>query len=143
MARHHYGKTLTVHRKGYSRKSYTNKLGVRVKKTRVPAETFRIKERGNPGKGPRLIHINKKDDMNKIAREMGYESATYVPDMHMDSFMRRLVNKYGEQSVRGKITAMINLRKHTVGRAKTKFELMLASLDKQYAGDGWTAASGS
>ncbi len=45
MARHHYGKTLTVHRKGYSRRSYTNKLGVRVKKTRVPAETlFRIKE---------------------------------------------------------------------------------------------------
>ncbi len=68
---HHYGKTLTVHRKGYLRKSYVNK------------------DRGNPGKGPRLIHINKKDDMNKIAREMGYESATFVPDMHMDSFIRR------------------------------------------------------
>jgi len=133
-----YGRPITVYKRGFTRKALTNKKETRVKGTRVRASTFREKDRGNTG--PKLIPITGKDDMNKIAREMGYASATNVPDMHIDSYIRKLVKRYGEQSVHGKVQAMVNLRKNENSPAKTKFEMMLASLGKQFGGNGWTAA---
>jgi len=135
-----YGRTITVHKRGFTRKAFTNKNGIRVKSAQVRGSTFREKDRGNPGKGPKLIPIAGKDDMNKIAREMGYASATNVPDMHIDSYVSNLVKRYGEQSVAGKLQAMINLRKNENSPAKKKFEMMHASLEKQFGGNGWTAA---
>jgi len=43
---------LLVHRKAYTRKSYTRKDGTRVKETRVPASSFKVKDRGEPGRTP-------------------------------------------------------------------------------------------
>ena len=34
--------------------------------------------------------------MNIIAQEMGYSHSTGVPEMHLDSFVQRLVKRYGE-----------------------------------------------
>ena len=56
--------------------------------------------------------------MNIVAREMGYASATNVPDMHIDSYVRKLVKRYGEKSVAGKLQAMINLRKNEIVRRR-------------------------
>ena len=44
---------LTIHKKGYQRKAYTRKDGVKVLGAYVPASTFRIKDRGKKGRTPK------------------------------------------------------------------------------------------
>ncbi|MDG6999043.1 MAG: hypothetical protein JRN15_08010 [Nitrososphaerota archaeon] len=129
--RRSYRRTILVRRRGY-----TNRFGRKVKPTK-----FREEDRGKPGHGSPIVTNLKKDSMNVVAREMGYSSATAVPEMHIDSYIRKLVNRYGERSTRGKIQLMINDRKGTRSEAKRKFEMMIASLDKQYEGNGWTPAA--
>ena len=115
-----YGRTITV-----NRGSYTNKFGTKVK-----AKRFREKDRGLPGRSGIKTHL-KKDSMNVVAREMGYASATNVPDMHIDAYVRRLVKRYGKVTAERKIQEMINLRTNTDGPAKKKFEMIHSSLEKQ------------
>lgn len=112
-----------------------------MKATFIPATSYTERDRGRPGRGPRLIPIRRKGDMNKIAKEMGYASATDVPEQHIDAYVRKLVKRYGERSIRGKIQAMITVRKRTPGPARRKFEMMIASLDNQYMGGGWRPAA--
>jgi hypothetical protein len=50
--------TITVRRKGYRRKAYTAKRGgkkVRVSAARVKPSTFKIRDRGKPGRGPKVV----------------------------------------------------------------------------------------
>ena len=83
--------------------------------------------------GRSAIRTNlKSGTMNNIAREMGYASSTAVPEMHIDSFVKRLVKRYGKAVTERKIQEMINLRAHEDGEAKRKFEMMKASFEKQY-----------
>ena len=49
---------LTVRRKGHTRKAFTAKRGgkkVRVGKARVKPSTFTIRDRGKPGRGPKVV----------------------------------------------------------------------------------------
>jgi hypothetical protein len=52
---------LTIHRKGHTRKAFTTKRGdktqkkVRVAKTQVKPSTFKTRDRGKPGRGPKVI----------------------------------------------------------------------------------------
>ena len=50
---------LTVRRKGHTRKAYTAKRGdskkVKVAKTRIKSSTFKISDRGKPGRGPKVV----------------------------------------------------------------------------------------
>ncbi len=49
---------LTVRRKGYTRKAYTAKRGgkkIRVAKARVKPSTFKVRDRGKPGRGPKVV----------------------------------------------------------------------------------------
>lgn len=46
---------LTVHKKGYTRKAYTRKGGIKVKATKVSPSTFSIKDRGATGRGTKII----------------------------------------------------------------------------------------
>lgn len=52
---------LTIRRKGHTRKAFTTKRGdkkrkkVRVAKTQVKASTFKTRDRGKPGRGPKVI----------------------------------------------------------------------------------------
>jgi stalled ribosome rescue protein Dom34 len=119
--RRSYGKTITVHRRGF-----TNKFGTKVK-----AKTFKEKDRGLPGHSGIKTNL-KSGTMNNIAREMGYASSTAVPEMHIDSFVKRLVKRYGKVTAERKIQEMINLRSHEEGEAKQKFEMMKASFERQY-----------
>ena len=51
-------KTLTVRRKGYKRNGYTatrNGKQVRVGPSKVRGSTFTIKDRGKPGRGPKIV----------------------------------------------------------------------------------------
>lgn len=44
---------LTVHRDPYKRKPYRRKSGVKVKGAKVKGSTFKIKDKGNPGRTPK------------------------------------------------------------------------------------------
>ena len=49
---------LTVRRKGHARKAYTARRGgkkIRVAKARVKPSTFRTRDRGKPGRGPKVV----------------------------------------------------------------------------------------
>ena len=50
---------LTVRRKGHTRKAFTAKRGgskkVKVAKTRIRSSTFKISDRGKPGRGPKVV----------------------------------------------------------------------------------------
>src|SRR5918999_1229094 len=52
---------LTIHRKGHARKALPKKRGskegkkVKVAKTRVKPSTFKIRDRGKPGRGPKVV----------------------------------------------------------------------------------------
>ena len=49
---------LIVHRKGYSRKSFTARRGgksVSVAASKVKPSTFRVRDRGKPGRGPKVV----------------------------------------------------------------------------------------
>jgi hypothetical protein len=49
---------LTVHRKGHARKAYTAKRGgktVKVGKSRVKPSTFKARDRGKKGRGPKVV----------------------------------------------------------------------------------------
>ena len=51
-------KPVTVRRKGYKRKAYTAKRGgkkVRVSAARIKPSTFKIRDRGKPGRGPKVV----------------------------------------------------------------------------------------
>jgi hypothetical protein len=51
-------KNITVRRKGYKRKGYTAKRGgkkVRVRAARVKPSTFKIRDRGKAGRGPKVV----------------------------------------------------------------------------------------
>src|SRR5919108_4754892 len=57
---HRYmAKKITVRRKGYRRRAYTAKRGggkkVKVAKARVKPSTFKISDRGKPGRGPKVV----------------------------------------------------------------------------------------
>jgi len=45
--------TITVKKKGHTRRAYLRKDGARVKATRVKASTFRTEDKGAPGKTPK------------------------------------------------------------------------------------------
>ncbi|MDQ3873801.1 MAG: hypothetical protein M3258_09360 [Thermoproteota archaeon] len=50
--------TINVRRKGYKRKSYTAKRGskkVKVSATRVKPSTFKTRDRGKAGRGPKVV----------------------------------------------------------------------------------------
>ena len=52
---------LTIHRRGHARKALPKKRGskegkkVKVAKTRVKPSTFKIRDRGKPGRGPKVV----------------------------------------------------------------------------------------
>ena len=45
--------TITVEKKGHTRRAYLRKDGVRVKSAKVKASTFRIEDKGAPGRTPK------------------------------------------------------------------------------------------
>lgn len=51
-------KSMIVHRKGYKRKAYTVSRGgkkMKINEARVKPSTFKIHDRGKPGRGPKVV----------------------------------------------------------------------------------------
>jgi hypothetical protein len=125
---------ITVHREGYERRAYTRGDGTRVAAAHVPPATFKIEDRGAPGRGKKVFEIEHRGEMTAIARGMGYEHPTDVPDRRLGELAERLHDEYGEKSARGMIQAQINFRMRTRGPAWEKFKKLKAEFEKRYKG---------
>lgn len=94
---------ITVHRRGYTRKE-----GTRVKGT-----TYRMKDRGKPGKGPKLFSVKK----GKLA-----PYHTNMPAKLRHQILKRKIKKYGALSVFRSLNAQVVFRKREKSRAKEVFK---------------------
>jgi len=115
---------LTIRRKGYWRKAYVRKDGVRVKRTYVPPTTFKIRDVGAPGRGPKLIPIKK--DM------LGYSTAW--PAAKRRRHLRKLIAKRGAAKVWRQLHAQVILRKRKPGRARRVFMADRDWVAREYGG---------
>jgi len=105
---------LSVHRKGYTRKAYTRKAytrkgGVHVKaakvgKSRVPASTYKIKDRGKPGRGRKVIPPLK-------PKALGV-SFDWPTERRRKALITK-AKRYGEKKVVGRLRAIQVLNKRT------------------------------
>ena len=127
--------TITVRRRGYYRKD-----GIRVR----PA-TFRIRDRGRPGRGPRTIptrspsqsrrRFGTEHPLNKVASRFGVTHMSFLRDKDIDAFTRAEVDAYGEKEFRGMVQA--RLSQGAKGRFRVVLDKVKASLDRQFMGNGW------
>jgi hypothetical protein len=108
---------LVVHRKGYRRKD-----GTWVRPT-----TFKIRDRGAPGRGRKVIKIRHPGRL----RELGY--SVDKPAHVRRRALRKAVRKYGERSVIGMLHAQAVFRKRT-DSARKVFEADRTWVAKFYGG---------
>jgi len=88
---------LTVHRQTYDRK-------VRGAVQKVRAATFKIQDRGLPGRGPKLIPIRRTGALVKL----GYSVKDDVEERN--EALRKAVKRYGQRAVQRMLQAQANLR---------------------------------
>jgi hypothetical protein len=109
---------LRVKRKGFMKDV---KRGPGVKMKRIKPITYLIKDIGKAGRGKKVIPALKADRMNRIAKKMGYYSATTVPDAKISVFARNLIKTYGERRAFGMVHAQVIYRKRIQRAKKEKF----------------------
>lgn len=93
---------LTVRRKGYARKAFTAKRGgkkVRVSKGRVKPSTFTIRDRGKPGRGPKVVPPLKEG-------ALGGPGFFNRPNAEQKQIVFRRAKKLGERKVVGELRAL-------------------------------------
>lgn len=93
-------------RKGYTRKAYTRADGTKVKGSRVKPAC--ILDRGNPGKGPKLIGKMNKGELT----EFGYSLSVRLVGERREP-LKKAIKKYGALSVFRKLNAVSTLLKNT------------------------------
>lgn len=111
-------KKLTVRRAGYTRKGFTAHRGrttYRVKRTRVPPTTFKIRDRGAPGRGPKLIKI-----VPGVLGRYGYTTSKPAPSRHRA--LSKAIRAVGKARVWHALHAQVIFRKRAPDHAKTIFE---------------------
>lgn len=147
-------KTLTVHRKGYERKAHTRKSFVKkdgtrvkgssVKKTRVPPTTFKIKDVGAPGRGPKVIKIKHPGRLSGV----GYSIDDSAKERHES--INKAVKRYGATWTWRALNAQVRFREKAgvkgeiprkgVERAFRIFRADRNYVKKKYGGPKPTAA---
>ena len=151
-------KKLVVHRKAYTRKAYTRKAHARkgywkkqygkrvyikpttvkkahVKKTRVPASTFKIKDKGKVGRGKKLIKV-RKGRMTYYAEKGGFikkgEHVSSIPLNKMDDFARYLARKVGPATAQKMFRAQLIYRKRAPDHFAKKMRVAHNEITKKY-----------
>jgi len=129
---------LVVRRRGYYRGPYTyrrkGKL-IRVRGHYVPPTTFRIPDRGAPGRGPKLIKV-RKGAMTKKAIELGYieegQRISDIPDSRIDDFALDLAKEVGPRRAFRMFLAQKVFRKRARDGFKDKMEIAMETIKKHY-----------
>ena len=127
---------------GYRKRSsrqYERKIRVRVKPTTYKRDgktihrkgyTYLREDVGRPGKGPKLIPIEK----GKLSK-FGYSIKKSARARHRA--LKKAVEEYGALSVFRKLNAMVILRKRTQPKARRIFEEDRDWIKRQYSVDGF------
>jgi hypothetical protein len=117
---------VVIRRKGYTRKAYTARRGgktVKIGKAKVKPSTFKIRDRGKPGRGPKLV-----PPLAKGA--LGGPGFFNRPRDQQKQIVFRRAKKLGERKVVGELRALQVFFKTTDPR-KSRRALQLS---KQIAG---------
>lgn len=116
--------TLTIRRRGHRRKGYRRESGVYTYPAQVPGVIFRAKDRGLPGRGPRVITGLKKGAMTNIAIKHGYinedQTISDIPNNKMDNFARDLARAVGPGRAMKMVNAQVVFRKNQPNGFKNK-----------------------
>ena len=122
-------RTLTVRRKGYRRKGYRRKDGTYVKPTYVPPTTYKVKDRGAPGRGPKVIEVKK----GKLA-----PYHTSLPERKRHEILKKKIRRYGALSIYRALMAQVIFRKREHSRAKAVFKADAEWVKEKYGiGSKW------
>ena len=103
-------KKLTVRRKAYTRKSFTAKRGrkkYRVKRTKVPAARFKIKDIGAPGRGKKRVPPLKEGILKKLGYSIKKTAIARRRALTKD------VKKRGYKRTKGSVWALVQFFKRT------------------------------
>lgn len=93
---------LTVRRKGYSRKAFIAKHAgktIKIAKARVAPSTFKVRDRGNPGRGPKVV-----PPLEKGA--LGGPGFFNRPAEKQEQIVLNRAKKMGERKVVGELRAL-------------------------------------
>ena len=111
---------LTVRRKGYTRKAFTARRGgkkVRVRKATVKPSTFTIRDRGKPGRGPKVV-----PPLAKGA--LGGPGFFNRPSAIQKQIVFRRAKKMGERKVVGELRALqVFFKKTDPAKSRRALEL--------------------
>lgn len=116
--------TLTIKRRRYRRKGYRRQSGVYTHPAQVPGVIVRIKDRGLPGLGPKVIPKLRKGAMTSLAVNLGYinegQAVSDIPKTKMDDFARDLVKTVGAGRAMKMVNAQVVFRKNQKDGFKDK-----------------------
>jgi hypothetical protein len=116
--------TLTIRKRGHRRRGYHRETGVYTHPAQVPGVLFRIKNRGLPGRGPRVITGLKKGAMTNQAVKLGYitedQTISDIPKTKIDDFARDLVKSVGAGRAMKMVNPQIVFRKNQPDSFKNK-----------------------
>jgi hypothetical protein len=116
--------TLSIRRRGYRRRGYRRQSGVYTNPAQVPGVIVRIKDRGRPGLGPKVIPKLRKGAMTNLAVNLGYinegQAISDIPKTKMDDFARDLVKTVGAGRAMKMVNAQVVFRKNQKDGFKDK-----------------------
>ena len=117
----------------YRKRSRPQYLTVRVKPARSrKGYTYKKKDIGLPGRGPRIIPVEK----GKLSK-FGY--STKKSDQARRAALKKAVDEYGSLSVFRKLNAMVIMRKRTQPKARAVFEEDRDWVREQFKIDGFVS----
>jgi hypothetical protein len=96
---------------------------VKKKRVYVPPTTFRIKDRGAPGRGKKIIPIKK----GKLA-----PYSTALPAKRRRAILKKKIRRYGATSVYRSLMAQVIFRKRARDHAKSAFKQDAEWVKKTY-----------
>jgi len=126
---------LTIKRHGYRRRGYRRQGGVYTHPAQVPGVIVRIRDRGQPGLGPKLITGLKKGAMTNLAINLGYikegQVISDIPKTKMDDFARDLVKVVGAGRAMKMVNAQVVFRKNQRDGFKDKMLIAKNAIHRQ------------
>jgi hypothetical protein len=127
--------TLIIRRHGHHRKGYHRESGVYVHPAEVPGVIFRARDRGLPGRGPRVITKLRKGAMTNQAVNLGYieegQTISDIPKGKMDDFARDLVRSVGAGRAMKMVNAQVVFRKNQQDGFKDKMLIAKDAIRRQ------------
>ena len=116
--------TLRISRRGHRRRGYRRESGVYVHPADVPGVIYRARDRGLPGRGPKVIPELKKGTMINQAVKLGYitkgQTISDIPKSKIDDFAIDLAKSVGYGKAMKMINVQVIFRKNQPNGFKSK-----------------------